>query len=178
VATANVLVLRDLLRAALRDELPDGWFYLPESSKPDLATPVLLITDAGDLEDDGSGIPAAALASDRGFPLEGLDTATLVSVAQGATEFAMPPPDELLLEAFLYYLEFDAYLPSPGAPNPPSRREIEHDLDRKFYDSLGPERADVPCREAGCTRGAIAYSVLCRPHHFENVKRKVPPFRD
>lgn len=164
--------LRDLLRAALRDELPVGWFYLPESSKPDLDTPALLITDDDDLDDK------AGAASARGFTREGLDTPTLVAIAQGATDFATPPSDELLLEAFLYYDKFDAFLPEPGAPDPPPRSRIEHDLDRKFYDSLGPERADVPCREPGCTRGAITYSVLCRPHHFENVRRKVSPFKD
>jgi hypothetical protein len=172
----SVLVLRDLLRAALREELPEGWFYLPESPKANLTTRVLLITDTDDLERDQRDIPRAA--SDRGFPEEGLDTPTLVSIAQGTTDFASPPSDDLLLEAFLYYHEFDAFLPHPGAPDPPPAARITHDLDRKFYDSLGPERADVPCREPGCPRGAIAYSVLCRPHHFENVKRKVSPFTD
>jgi hypothetical protein len=175
MATSSVIVLRDLLQAALRDELSDGWFYLPESSSIDLSTPVLLIVDADDLEDDEPGIPRAA--SDRGFPREGLDTPTLIAVVQGAARFASPPSDELLLESFIYYHEFDAFLPHPGAPDPPPRSEIEHSSDRQFYDSLGPERADVPCRELACTRGAVAYSVLCRPHHFENVKRKVSPFK-
>jgi hypothetical protein len=174
MATSGVVALRDLLRAALREELPEGWFYLPESSKLDLATPVLLITDADDLEDDESDRPRAA--SDRGFPREGLDTPTLVSIALGTTHFASSPSDDLLLEAFIYYHEFDAFLPRPGAPDPPPWPEIEHSLDREFYDSLGPERADVPCRKPACTRGAVAYSVLCRPHHFESVKRKVSPF--
>ena len=173
--TSKVLPLRDLLRAALRKELPEGWFYLPESAKLDLDTPVMLITDGEDLEDDENGIPL--MASGRGFTREGLDTPMLVDIAQGATTFASRPSDELLLEAFVYYHEFDAFLPRPGAPDPPSRAEIEHSLDVKFYDSLGPERADVPCKEPGCTRGAITYSVLCRPHHFENVKRKASPFK-
>ncbi|HYC59570.1 MAG TPA: hypothetical protein VEK79_08385 [Thermoanaerobaculia bacterium] len=176
MATSAVIVLRDLLRSALREELPEGWFYLPpKSSKLDLATPVLLITDADDPQDDENGIPRAA--SGRGFPREGLDTPTLVSIALGTTQFASPPSDDLLLEAFLYYHQFDAFLPRPGAPDPPPRAAIEQDLDRKFYDSLGPERADVPCRGPACTRGAVAYSVLCRPHHFESIKRKVSPFK-
>lgn len=174
MATASVLVLKDLLRAALREDLPEGWFYLPESSKLDLATPVLLIPDDDDLEADESGIPR--VASRRGFPREGLDTPTLVSIALGAKRFAARPSDDLLLESFIYYHRFDAFLPRPGAPDPPPRRKIEHSVDREFYDKLGPERADVPCRESGCTRGAIAYSVLCRPHHFESIKRKVSPF--
>lgn len=175
MATFDVIVLKDLLRKALREELPEGWFYLPESPKVDLATRVLLITDGDDLEDDERGIPREAAR--RGFPREGLDTPTLVSIAEGTTEFASRPSDDLLLQAFLYYQEHDAFLPRPGAPAPPSRSEFEQRRDREFYDSLGPERADVPCRESGCTRGAVSYSVLCRPHHFENVQRKVSPFQ-
>jgi hypothetical protein len=167
--------MRELLRAALREELPEGWFYLPETSRVDLATPVLLMTDTDDLERDESGGPREA--SDRGFPREGLDTPTLVSIALGATQLATPPSDDLLLEAFLYYHEFDAFLPHPGAPDPPSQAEFEQSSDRRFYDSLGAERADVPCREPGCTRGAVGYSVLCRPHHFESIKRKRSPFQ-
>lgn len=175
MATSSVIVLRDLLRAALRGELPDGWFYLPESSKLDLSTSVLLIADADGPEGEEPGIPRAA--SDRGFPREGLDTSTLMDVVQGATQFTSSPSDDLLLESFIYYHRFDAYLPQPGAPDPKPWNEFERSEDRKFYDSLGPERADVPCREPACTRGAVAYSVLCRPHHFENIKRKVSPFK-
>jgi hypothetical protein len=40
---------------------------------------------------------------------------------------------------------------------------------RDFYDSLGPERMDVSCRQTGCTRGAIPFSVFCRSHHFESI---------
>ena len=175
MATSKVVVLRDLLRAALREELSYGWFFLPESSKLELATPVFFITDGDDLDRDERGIPRAA--SGRGFPREGLDTDTLVDIAQGATRLASPPSDDLLLEAFLYYHEHDAFLPSPGAPEPLPWAEFEHRQDREFYDSLGPERADVPCREPACTRGSVTYSVLCRPHHFESVKRKVSPFQ-
>jgi len=175
MAASRVIVLRDLLRAALREELPDGWFYLPEAPKLELTTPVLFFTGDSELEDDERGIPRAA--SGRGFPNEGLDTPTLVSVVLGASQLASPPSDELLLEAFLHYQKFDAFLPQPGAPDPPPWKESERRLDREFYDSLGPERAGVPCREPACTRGAISYSVLCRPHHFENVKRKVSPFQ-
>jgi hypothetical protein len=57
-----------------------------------------------------------AVASDRGFPREGLDTPTLIDVALGTTEFARRPSDDLLLAAFLYYHEFDAFLPGPALP--------------------------------------------------------------
>ena len=49
---------------------------------------------------------------------------------------------------------------------------------RKFYEVLGEERANEPCRTEGCTRGAIQFSVLCRVHHFESVRKRPCPFDD
>jgi hypothetical protein len=49
-------------------------------------------------------------------------------------------------------------------------------LDREFYEALGPERPDVPCRSPGCGRGAVALSVMCRRHHFEQVMGRPCPF--
>ena len=51
-------------------------------------------------------------------------------------------------------------------------------LDRDFYDRLGPERATVPCRHAGCPKGAISNSVFCRVHHFESICHRPCPFHD
>ena len=48
--------------------------------------------------------------------------------------------------------------------------------DRAFYDLLGPERDDEPCRRPSCRRGAIAQSVLCRAHHFESIRGRPCPF--
>jgi len=48
--------------------------------------------------------------------------------------------------------------------------------DRSFYELLGAERSDKPCRQADCPRGAISHSVLCRRHHFEMVRRRPCPF--
>lgn len=50
--------------------------------------------------------------------------------------------------------------------------------DRAFYDELGPERPSMPCKIEGCVRGAIEYSVLCRPHHFEQIRHRQCPFDD
>ena len=44
--------------------------------------------------------------------------------------------------------------------------------ERAFYDSLGAERAAVPCRAPGCGRGAIIYSVFCRTHHCEQLWKR------
>jgi len=37
---------------------------------------------------------------------------------------------------------------------------------------------DGALRRDGCTRGAVAHSVLCRPHHFESIKSRPSPFHD
>jgi hypothetical protein len=81
----------------------------------------------------------------------------------------------------------DAIL-SPAVPTvEPSSEEIEAmphikadrlQMDREFYDSLGRERPDVPCRSPGCGRGAVALSAMCRPHHFEQVRGQPCPFDD
>jgi hypothetical protein len=33
-------------------------------------------------------------------------------------------------------------------------------------------------RRDGCARGAVPFSVLCRPHHFESIKKRPSPFHD
>src|SRR3712207_3762186 len=101
----NHLTLRDILRRAHSGNLPEGWIYLPTSDAPGLDTECLLLDDQ-DGECDDRGIPLAAV--ERGFTHEGLDGETTVSTAQWATQFADPPPDDLLLESFLYYWRFDA----------------------------------------------------------------------
>lgn len=69
----------------------------------------------------------------------------------------------------------------PLTPEEATQRQAALDewqlsMDRQFYDNLGPERPDVPCRAPGCNRGAIAYSLLCRAHHFQSVQRRPSPF--
>lgn len=51
-------------------------------------------------------------------------------------------------------------------------------VDRKFYDSLGPEQSGVCCQHSGCSRGSVRFSLFCRVHHFENVRRRPCPFTD
>ncbi|EDY16489.1 hypothetical protein CfE428DRAFT_6020 [Chthoniobacter flavus Ellin428] len=75
----------------------------------------------------------------------------------------------------------------PGSHPPLSEEElrarrdeaerIRRELDRQFYDSLGDERPDLPCRHEGCPRGSIQFSVFCRPHHFESLYRRPCPFQ-
>ena len=54
--------------------------------------------------------------------------------------------------------------------------EITLKMHRDFYETLGPEDTKNPCRHPGCTRGSVKYSVLCRPHHFESIRKTPCPF--
>jgi len=88
--------------------------------------------------------------------------------------------DALLVRAFEYYVVNDALLPSPDAVDP-TREDIARDIlaaDRAFYDSLGPEDQNSKCRINGCDRHAVRLSVLCRVHHFEQIRKKTCPFSD
>lgn len=161
--------MRLALRAAAAGKLEQGWLYLASSERPTLDTPCLLV-DAGPDDDP------EAIAAECGFPEEGLDTATIEDTTECARGFRNPPTDELLLESFVYYWRFDAWLPSPGAPDPPAWEETKKRLDREFFEALGEERRGVHCQSAGCARGAIAQSVFCRVHHFEMIKKEPCPF--
>jgi hypothetical protein len=50
--------------------------------------------------------------------------------------------------------------------------------DREFYDQLGSQMSDATCRVEGCTQGRIQYSVLCKAHHFEQVRGRPCPFSE
>jgi len=170
------MTLRDVLRAALSKSLPSGWVFLPGSDELSLDTPCLLLGDWLDAEENERGIPLAAV--NQGFPREGLDDATIEDTVEWARQFIDPPPDDLLLASYTYYLRYDAFLPSPDAPPPRSHAEIIRYLDLEFYNALGPERSDKSCGKEGCRRGAVDQSIYCRVHHFEMIKRKPCPFSD
>jgi hypothetical protein len=163
------MLLREALHLAADKSLEIGWLYLPSSDTPTLETQCLLVSDAEESE---------TVAKENGFPQEGLDTQTIEDTTQCASQFEQPPSDDLLLESFIYYWRFDAWLPQIGAPEPPPWEETKRQLDREFYELLGAERQSVPCKKAGCSRGAITSSVFCRVHHFEMIKKEVCPFND
>jgi hypothetical protein len=154
--------------------------YLPAFGELSLDTPCLLLADDPDgdtdAEFDERGIPLAAVS--QGFPAEGLDRDMIEDTAQWARQFIDPPPDDLMLASYAYYLRFDAFLPSPEAPSPPSAAESKHRSDLAFYNALGPERSDKSCSKAGCRRGAVSQSIYCGVHHFEMVKGEPCPFSD
>jgi hypothetical protein len=158
------------LQSALNKQLEDGWLYLPDRSTPTANTECLIVGyNVSELEPED-------LAASLGFSTEGLDTQTLEDVASCAAGFESPPSENLLVESFIYYWLFDAWLPFPGAPEPPSPEEAQLIASRQFYESLGQERNESPCKASGCSRGAIACSIYCRVHHFEMVRKEPCPF--
>ncbi|WP_426169040.1 DUF7716 domain-containing protein [Pseudoduganella sp. R-34] len=163
------LTMRFALRAAAAAKLEDGWLYLPCDKNPSLDSACLLVVS--DSDDDPQ-----AIASEHGFPSEGLDTPTIEDTVNAARQFQDSPSDELMLESFIYYWRFDAWLPEPGAPEPPPWEEAKLKWDREFFDSLGAERPTEPCHAEGCPRGAIHHSVLCWIHHFEMIRKEPCPF--
>jgi hypothetical protein len=165
------ITMRFALRAAAAGKLEQGWLYLPSSKNPTLDTPCLLVAAGPD--DDSE-----AIALECGFSQGGLDSATIEDTAKCACLFRNPPTDELLLESFVYYWRFDAWLSFPGAPDPPPWEETRKRLDREFFEALGEERRGEPCRSEGCARGAIHQSVFCRVHHYEMIKKEPCPFLD
>jgi hypothetical protein len=171
MTTIRKLTMRSALRSAASGKLEDGWLYLPNEDDPDLETPCLLI----DLDSDEDPL---IKASELGFTQEGLDTETIVGTCHAASQFKKNPSDELLLESFIYYWRFDAWLPKPGAPKPLTGEEAQLRDERNFYVSLGEERADVICKTDDCQRGAVKYSVFCRVHHFEMIRKLPCPFWD
>lgn len=162
--------LAAMIRAAGRGELPRGWLCLPDGEATSQTSCVLVVdTQDDDLEE---------VAVQLGYPRLSLDTDTIEDICHGAQRFVENPSDDQLLRCFTYYCDFDAFIPSLDAPDPPPAEEAMKMDDRRFYESLGAERDSVACRNPDCSRGAITNSIFCRPHHFENVKQRPCPFTD
>jgi len=117
-----------------------------------------------------------------GFEQRGLystiDLQTVESCIEWADRLAGRADDLAAADAIRYYIRFDAFPERIGAPDPPPWEETQARLDREFYDGLGEEDRLRPCRHAGCTRGSVRFSVLCRSHHFQSVQHRPSPFTD
>jgi hypothetical protein len=166
--------LEALLELAWSRAEPRGWLYLPEDRRAwnaDTSAYMLQPEDDQDYERTG------AEAGTRGYRCT-VDDQTLEDIVQAVHMYLKADSFQARLEALIYYQRFDAFLPSIGAPDPPPWEEAQREADRKFYDSLGVERGDVPCRAPGCARGAVALSVLCKVYHFEQVHGRACPFAD
>ncbi|HPT49714.1 MAG TPA: hypothetical protein PKZ22_05865 [Accumulibacter sp.] len=161
-AHTKLMTLGAALQKAARNTLEDGWIFLRDR-EPNTESECLLVYGAPD---------DSPIAAERGFILEGLDTATLEDSADWCTQFEDEPSMELLLEAFLYYWKHDAWLPHPGAAEPASQEEVERLQAIEFNELLGTERTTVQCKVPRCERGAIVNSSLCRKHHFEAIQKR------
>lgn len=161
-------------RMLSRDPL-DGWLYLPRDCDTWAADTLAYMHDADETDEEAD--ETFADAEDRGYTTI-VDGQTLVGILEGARDQFNSTAFDVHAEALAYYFKFDAFLPERGAADPPSNDDWQREVDREFYDSLGPERADTPCRRAGCDRGAMVNSALCRVHHFEQVHDRPCPFDD
>lgn len=161
----RISTLREVLRQASAKTLEDGWLFLAKRDDVTLDAACLMVSGADDCH---------AEAAPAGFPHEGLDTALLEDVAGCASTFELNPTDDLLLESFLYYWRHDAWLPFPGAPDPPPPEEAQRIADQEFLDRLTPRSQFLSCRMAGCQQGAVEHSALCKLHHFESIWKRPP----
>ncbi len=167
--------LREIFDLAPKGELSDDFLYLPNDRNWTLETEGKFIEWTEDDLEAEANLPREAEEQNL---TEGLDGPTIESIVEWADRLAGGKNDSARLEVFLYYHKFDAYPEKLGAPDPPPANEIIARLDREFYDKLGNENPQKECRKDGCERGAVQFSVLCRVHHFENIKKKPCPFSD
>jgi hypothetical protein len=154
--------LGELLVRAGKADAPPGWLYLPREWRtwtPETPAVVLNDEEMNELEGEASARDYAAM----------VDDGTLLSIVVDAQDRLDADSPEGLVEALVYYVRFDAFLPEVGVLEPPAVSAAQLRRDHAYYNTLGPERIDVPCRSPGCPRGAIANSVFCRAHHFEQI---------
>jgi hypothetical protein len=146
-------VLIDVLRAAGRRELPEGWLFLRPGE--------ILARSACLLASNMQVGEVRAAAAQLGFSVYGLDTRLLeiIVVGESGASHAELPGDNDLVQVYAAQLEFDALASA------------------RFYQLLGDERPGTQCQSRGCERGAISLSVFCQLHHFETIQHR-PCFDD
>lgn len=107
-----------------------------------------------------------------------IDVGTVADCIEWADRLSGSTDDLAALDIIRYYIRFDAWPETLNAPDPPPPEESLRRLDREFADNLGPEDQSRSCRSVGCDRGVVKLSVLCRRHHFENIRNRPYPFDD
>jgi len=155
---------------------PEDWLYiagdvggLSLNTEADLGYPEF--DEQTDEEIDPPGFAERGLRST-------IDVETLLECIEWADRLSGRQDDSAALDVIRYYLRFDAWPETLGAPDPPPPADVLRRLDREFVDKLGTEDSSRQCRKDGCHRGAVSLSVLCRRHHFENVRKRPYPFDD
>ena len=156
-----------------------------QSPSPDEMKTFLFAVDASD-EEHG----AAWIETDDGTGLEWNGDGRLVfSMGREAVGHLHGVSRERALDLWrmlaagdLAGVEREAWKPGTGNVLTPEReaenRAWQLQPDRAFYDVLGAERPDRPCRHPGCSRGSVEFSVFCRSHHFESIRGRPSPFDD
>lgn len=148
-----------------------------------------------ELEHEDEEHPDVSLTHDSEWTLAAFGGGLLIWENAGAIEdearHMKGVPKEKVLELWrklaqgkIEEINEEPWLPGCGPPMSDEERvllqrqneEFVLAQDKLFYESLGAERSEVPCREDGCKRGAISLSVLCRVHHFESIWHKRSPF--
>jgi len=157
-------------------QLEEGWLYLPENEDWNFNT-LGQIINVDDLEYDKVDEDDEPLIAQEKKLIPTLDSDTIESIASFAKGLGYEFTEELLFESFIYYYNYDAFLPHQGFKPLPSE-EYQRKIDQGFYDSLGLERKDIQCKSEVCQRGAIKGSVFCKVHHFEMIQKKPCPFTD
>lgn len=93
--------------------LEQGWLYLPEAQKWDGDTLGMIIDldklDISEVDEEDEPL----IAKDRGL-IATLDSGTIESIFYFANNLDTELTDDFLLESFLYYYDYDAYLPHSG----------------------------------------------------------------
>ena len=154
--------------------LEQGWLFLP-NDKAWTADSPCIIFDIDEMEESemvNEDLPVFAKENNLRITL---DSQTIEGIVHCTTHLDCEVTDQVLVEAFQYYFDHDAYLPSPGYV-PPSPEEIENSIDLQFYNKLSAENPDKKCEKEDCERGTVKFSVLCKIHHFEMVQKKPCPF--
>ena len=149
-----------VLRRASNKKRKEGLLYLPEDESWTAKSPAMIL-DPDNMKEDKKDENDQPLIAGKKNLTETLCVRTIRDIVKVAKrDIEDPPSDELLVQAFIYYYCYDAFLPKESY-NPETR---QYDQDLVFYNALGDESESVPCKRAGCNRGKIEGSLLCRVH--------------
>ena len=89
-------------------QLEEGWLYLPENEDWNCNT-LGQVIDVDELDDDQVDEDCEPLIAREKGLISTLDSGTIESIAEFAKDLEYEFTDELLLESFLYYYDYDAF---------------------------------------------------------------------
>ena len=104
-------LIQILLRA--NNGLEEGWLYMPECDQWSLDTVCILI-DVDELPDNEVDENEEPLVAQEKGMVATLDSVTIESIVSFANNIDAEMTEALLLESFMYYYEYDSFLPESG----------------------------------------------------------------